>query len=104
MLEILRKSYRVAVSYSLPKAQPETESRSVHISYFLQKCKKGKFPKKDLPLLKTISQVLNWLLGLWIHCSNMQSGLVTCLLEISVTLAIASTSDFCAKHTFVMFS
>jgi hypothetical protein len=24
----------------------------LHISYFLQNCKKGKSPKKDLPLLK----------------------------------------------------
>ena len=30
-----------AVADFLPKQQPETESRSVHISYFLQKCKKG---------------------------------------------------------------
>jgi hypothetical protein len=49
MLEILKKSYRVAVSFILPKAQPETESRSVHISYFLQNCKKGKLPKMELP-------------------------------------------------------
>jgi hypothetical protein len=36
----------------LPKVQPETESRSVHISYFLQNCKKGKPCRMDLPLLK----------------------------------------------------
>jgi len=32
--------------------QPETESRSVHISYFLQNCKKGKSQKKGFALLK----------------------------------------------------
>jgi len=29
-----------------------TESHSAHISYFLQKCKKGKPDEMDLPLLK----------------------------------------------------
>jgi len=31
----------------------------LHISYFLQNCKKGKSQKMDLPYWKTISQVLN---------------------------------------------
>ena len=36
----------------LPKAQVQPSQFQVHISYFLQNCKKGKSPKKDLPLLK----------------------------------------------------
>jgi hypothetical protein len=36
----------------LPKPKVKASQFSVHISYFLQKCKKGKSPKKDLPLLK----------------------------------------------------
>jgi hypothetical protein len=49
MLEILRKSYRVAVSFILPKAQVQASQFQVHISYLLQKCKKGKLSKKELP-------------------------------------------------------
>jgi len=40
------------VDYSLPKAQPEMALSGLHISYFLQKCKKGKPDEMDLPLLK----------------------------------------------------
>ena len=40
----------------LPKAQPEMALSILHISYFLQNCKKGKPSKKNLPYLKTISQ------------------------------------------------
>jgi hypothetical protein len=40
----------------------------------LQKCKKGKFPKKDLPYLKTISQLLNQLFKLRIHSRYRQYG------------------------------
>jgi len=36
----------------LPKTQIQAFQFQVHISYFLQNCKKGKPPKKDLPLLK----------------------------------------------------
>jgi hypothetical protein len=36
----------------LPKAQPEMALSILHISYLLQKCKKGKPSKTDLPLLK----------------------------------------------------
>jgi ribosomal protein S8 len=43
----------------LPYSQVQTPHIPVHISYFLQNCKKGKSPKKDLPYLKTISQLLN---------------------------------------------
>ena len=52
MWEILRKSYRVAVSYILPKAQVQQSKFQLHISYFLQKCKKGKPSETDLPSLK----------------------------------------------------
>jgi len=36
----------------LPVQQVQAFQLPVHISYFLQNCKKGKSPKKDLPLLK----------------------------------------------------
>jgi hypothetical protein len=36
----------------LAKAQPEMALSILHISYFLQKCKKGKPGEIDLPLLK----------------------------------------------------
>jgi hypothetical protein len=68
---------------SCHKHKVKTSQFPLHISYFLQKCKKGKPGEMDLPYLKTISQVLNPLLRFWIHSSNMQSGLVTCSLELS---------------------
>ena len=34
----------------LPKAQPEMALSGLHISYLLQKCKKGKPRQTDLPL------------------------------------------------------
>ena len=37
---------------TLPVQQVQASQFSLHISYFLQNCKKGKPPKKDLPLLK----------------------------------------------------
>jgi len=46
------ESYREAVSYILPKQQPEVSSCWLNISHLLQKCKKGKHSKKDLPLFK----------------------------------------------------
>jgi len=36
----------------LPKQQPEVSSCWLHISYFLQKCKKGKSHQMDLPYWK----------------------------------------------------
>jgi hypothetical protein len=36
----------------LPKPQVQASQFQVHISYFLQKCKKGKPSKTDLPFLK----------------------------------------------------
>ena len=36
----------------LPKQQPEANSYLLHISYFLQKCKKGKPDEMDLPFFK----------------------------------------------------
>ena len=36
----------------MPVQQVQASRFQVHISYFLQKCKKGKSPIKDLPLLK----------------------------------------------------
>ena len=41
----------------MPKAQPEMALSGLHISYLLQKCKKGKPSEINLPLLKTKSQV-----------------------------------------------
>jgi hypothetical protein len=36
----------------LPKPQVQIPHIPVHISYFLQNCKKGKPPKRDLPLME----------------------------------------------------
>jgi len=36
----------------LPKAQVQAFQLPVHISYFLQNCKKGKLDEMDLPFLK----------------------------------------------------
>ena len=41
----------------LPKTQVQAFQLPVHISHFLQKCKKGRPCGMDLPFLKTISQV-----------------------------------------------
>jgi len=57
---------------TLPKQQVQAFQLPVHISYFLQNCKKSKPTKKDLPLLKTISQQLKATFRFKIHCSNMQ--------------------------------
>jgi hypothetical protein len=40
------------IAYTLPVQQVQTSQFQVHISYFLQNCKKGKPRKMDLPLLK----------------------------------------------------
>jgi hypothetical protein len=56
----------------LPKQQPETEPRSVHISYFLQKCKKDKPCGMDLPLLKNDITGSEPISKLGIHSRNMQ--------------------------------
>jgi hypothetical protein len=40
------------ITDTLPKPKVKASQLPVHISYFLQNCKKGKSPKKDLPLLK----------------------------------------------------
>ena len=50
MWEILRKSYRVAVSFILPKPQVQASQFPVHISHFLQNCKKTN-PLKKICLL-----------------------------------------------------
>ena len=70
MWEILRKSYRVAVSYILPIQQVQASQFSLHISYFLQNCKKGKSSKKDLPYSKTISQQFFIDMILVFYCSK----------------------------------
>jgi len=36
----------------LPKPQVQAHRFQLHISYLLQKCKKGKFPRKGFALLK----------------------------------------------------
>jgi len=44
----------------LPKPKVKASQFQLHISYFLQNCKKGKFRKRICPYWKTISQLLNW--------------------------------------------
>jgi len=41
----------------LPVQQVQAPQFQLHISYFLQNCKKGKPGEMDLPYLKTISQI-----------------------------------------------
>ena len=93
MWEILRKSYRVAVSYSLPKPQVQASQFQVHISYLLQKCKKGKPDEMDLPFWKNDitgsepafgiadklqnTQVSNW--GFYIEILILFKNLPICL-------------------------
>ena len=40
------------ITYILPKPQVQASQFQVHISYFLQNCKKGKPSEISLPLLK----------------------------------------------------
>jgi hypothetical protein len=40
------------IADNLPKPQVQASRFPVHISYFLQKCKKGKSGEMDLPLQK----------------------------------------------------
>jgi len=40
------------ITDNLPKPQVKASQFPLHISYFLQKCKKGKPGEMDLPLLK----------------------------------------------------
>jgi len=53
--------------------------------------KKASPRKKDLPLLKNDITTFELALKYGIHSSNMQSGLVTCSLEISEILTIEVT-------------
>ena len=48
------------IKNNLPKPQVKAPQFPLHISYFLQKCKKSKPDEMDLPYWKTISQLLNW--------------------------------------------
>ena len=79
-IEIISVQAKVVISYDpesnlmlfrtcdfLPKAQPEMALSILHISHFLQNCKKGKPCKIDLPYLKTISQPIETLPKLKIH-------------------------------------
>jgi hypothetical protein len=43
----------------LPKPKVKAPQLPVHISYFLQNCKKGKPDEMDLPSWKTISQIFS---------------------------------------------
>ena len=57
------KNYALLFSWNiLPKAQPGINSYWLHISYFLQNCKKGKPSEISLPFLK--NDITN-ILGLW---------------------------------------
>jgi len=56
---------------TLPKAQPGANSYRLHISYFLQNCKKGKPRKTDLPILKNDITTFELALKYGIHCSYL---------------------------------
>jgi hypothetical protein len=66
---------RNPIADTLPKAQVQQSKFQLHISYFLQNCKKSKPGEMDLPYLKTISHVLNPLLGCWIHSRYQRFGI-----------------------------
>jgi hypothetical protein len=56
----------------LPKPQVQVPKFPLHISYFLQNYKKGKSPKKDLPLLKNDITDFLPVPELKIHSRNLQ--------------------------------
>ena len=56
----------------LPKAQPEAISFWLHISYFLQKCKKGKPDEMDLPLMENDITTFELASGIANNSSNLQ--------------------------------
>ena len=62
----------------LPKPQVKAPQFPLHISYFLQNCKKGKPSEMDLPYWKTISQVFMasdiYMFIADIHSSNNKKG------------------------------
>jgi hypothetical protein len=72
----------------LANEQVDANSRLLHISYFLQNCKKGKPDEMDLPFLKTISQVLNPLLRCWIQSSSPGEFHPQALTEPDMNLSI----------------
>jgi len=49
---LLLASFRLSACAFLPKPKVKASQFQVHISYFLQKCKKGKPDEMDLPFLK----------------------------------------------------
>jgi len=55
----------------LPKPQVQASQLPVHISYFLQNCKKGKPGEMDLPLLKNDITTFELALKYGIHSRNM---------------------------------
>jgi len=56
----------------LPKPKVKASQHQVHISYFLQKCKKGKSGEMDLPLLKNDITSSEPISKLGIHSRNLQ--------------------------------
>ena len=48
---LMKKVLRLITDF-LPKTQVQASQLQLHISYFLQKCKKGKSSEMELPLLK----------------------------------------------------
>ena len=73
----------------LPKVQVQALQFKLHISYFLQKCKKGKPQKKDLTLLKKISEEL-----LYLSCQIYNNTALQKLVKQELLLS----SPFIVKH------
>ena len=67
------------IAYILPKPQVQASQFLLHISYLLQKCKKGKPCRMDLPLLKNDITSSGPTSKLWIYCSkhNFRARLCT---------------------------
>jgi hypothetical protein len=56
----------------LPKPQVQASQFQLHISYFLQNCKKGKSGEMDLPLLENDITTSEQVSKIKIHSRNMQ--------------------------------
>ncbi len=64
-------NYKLEISTdNLPKPQVQASQFPVHISYFLQNCKKGKSGEMDLPLLENDITTAEPTSKFKIHCSK----------------------------------
>ena len=77
----------------MPVQQVKACPFPVHISYFLQKSKKGKSQKMDLPLMETISQPIETLPKLKIHCRKYKFRIDDFKRESQPVIELVCASD-----------